>query len=72
VNGLAGISTQSYVAKTIAVPATGYTAAGYSPADFGGSSTIPGSQFNFSITCNLPPQVAITLLFAQFSYEVGS
>ena len=72
VNGVANISTQTYVSKTVVVSGTGYNSALFYPSDFGSSGTIPGSEKNFSITCNLQPQVAIILLLAGFSYEIGT
>ncbi len=72
VNGLAGESTQVYVTGTWSVPATGTNVAGWGPSSFNGTNTIPGSAHNFSITCNLPPQVAITTLSSLYTYEIGN
>ena len=72
VNGLPEFG-QTYVAKNVAVPATGHGAIAYRAVDFGSSgSTIPDSDYNFSITCNVPPQVSITMLTAEYNYEIGS
>jgi hypothetical protein len=65
-----------YSTKTFSVssadPSYGYTAQ-WTATDFGGTDgdPIPGS-IGFSVTCNLPPQVAIAHAAGVFNYEIGS
>ena len=53
-------------------PSYGYTAQ-WTAEDFGGTagSPIPGS-IGLSVTCNLPPQVAIAHAAGIFAYEIGN
>ena len=60
VNGIPGLSAQAYLTKTFDVSTGGYGLA-FSAGEFGGSSTIPSSQ-TFTVTCNLPPQTAISFI----------
>ena len=71
VNGVSGVDTQQYVPKTITVPATGYGEIDWVPADFGGSTTIPGSR-TMSVTCTLPPDVGINAFGQNYLFDIGS
>ena len=72
VAGLAGLQTQAYVAKSGTVPGTGYVYLNWASADFGGSGSMPGTEFTFSITCNLPPQTQITAVNANYNVDIGA
>jgi len=72
-----GIPAPTYVAKTLAVNDTGtYGVFGvgfqWTPADFGGTTTIPFSAGAFSVTCLLPPQVSIKIGGGASDEDVGS
>jgi hypothetical protein len=72
VNGYAGY-LQTYATHTVEVPATLYDSVAFHGSDFGGNdSFIPESYYDFSITCNLPPQVSISRVMADFDYEIGN
>ena len=64
----------TYSAKSANLPAeaTG-TVATWTAADFGGTAGagIPGSAWT-TVTCNLPPQTAIGLLYAKYNPNLGS
>jgi hypothetical protein len=68
--GIAGYEALAYLTKPVSIPATGYGYLQFNPADFGGTSTIPNA-LNFSVTCNLPPHAAITVVQAAYAYEIG-
>jgi hypothetical protein len=70
VNGEAD-GVQQYASKTVHVPAGGSNAAVFSPADFGGTTSIP-SGFNFSITCALPPHATIERVRSHVSRDIGA
>jgi hypothetical protein len=60
-----------YAVKAVTVPANASTFLQFAPADFGfGGSSLPGG-YSVSITCSLPPHVAITLLEAAYQQDVG-
>ena len=68
---------QQYVSKTLTVNNTGTfgdvgTEFLWAPADFGGTDYIPAQAGFFSITCNLPPNVAINVGLMQGDEEIGS
>ena len=75
-SGLTG-NPQQFVSKTLTVNNTTppYQAAGVSfkwlPADFGGTDQIPDDAA-FSVTCLLPPNVAINVGLMQGEEEIGS
>lgn len=79
IQGLAsiGANPQQYVTKTLTVNNTTepYKAAGVAfkwlPADFGGTDYIPDDA-SFSVTCQLPPNVAINVGTMQGQEEIGS
>lgn len=62
-----------YASKAVSLPAgASWTVSQYTAADFqGAASEIPGGD-NLSITCPLPPQVAITGLASYYTVEVGT
>lgn len=70
VNGEAD-GVQTYVSKTVHVVSGGSNAAVFSPADFGGTTSIP-SGFNFSITCALPPHATIERVRSHVSRNIGA
>ncbi len=70
VNGIPGLSAQAYLTKTFDVSTGGYGLA-FSAGEFGGSSTIPSSQ-TFTVTCNLPPQTAISYIGGSYDLDVGN
>jgi hypothetical protein len=60
-----------YAVKAVTVPANASTFLQFAPADFGfGGSSLPGG-YSVSITCSLPPHIAITLLEAAYQQDVG-
>ncbi len=62
-----------YVSKTVSVASTtAITSFVWSPADFGGTTTIPFSSGAFSVTCVLPPNVSIVAGRADSLEDVGS
>lgn len=69
---VANAISPAYSSRTIAVAPTGgsYT---WSASDFGGTfgNPIVGSQ-EMSITCLLPPQVAIRFLGGYYNHEIGN
>lgn len=73
VTGTTGLSTLQYATSNISVPATSYTQKVWDAVDFGGTfgNKIPGSLVP-SITCTLPPNVAITYLFEYSDIDIGA
>ena len=73
VNSWPGLyAPMQYVAKTVDInPDNVFTEVDWFPADFGALSHIPASG-NFSITCLLPPQVAILFGGLGASEDVGN
>ena len=60
VTGLVGFSGPYYSAKTVTVPATGVGSQSWAAADFGGTPGVPiAGGMNLSVTCTLPPNVAL-------------
>jgi hypothetical protein len=74
VTGLAGSATEPvYATKTVAVAASGYSFATWGAEDFGGTEggTIdPG--MNLSVTCTLPPNVALQGFESVQNIDVGN
>ena len=72
-----GADPQQYVSKTLTVNNTTapYQGAGvgfkWLPADFGGTDYIPDDA-SFSVTCLLPPNVAINIGIMQGQEEIGN
>jgi hypothetical protein len=60
-----------YATKPVTVPANASTFLQFSPADFNSAGALPGG-YSVSITCALPPRVAITLLQAAYQQDIGS
>ena len=65
-------SSLVYVTKNLSVGTTGFDYLALSAADFGGTSGNPYGNFNVSVTCNLPPQVAIIHLESKQRVDVGA
>jgi hypothetical protein len=61
-----------YVTKTLNVPASGVTYVAVTAADFGGVSGDPFANYELSVTCNLPPNVAIVHLENKQRVDVGT
>jgi len=68
VNGIPGLVAQAYLTRDFTVPAGGY-ALSFVAGDYGGSTTIPNSQA-FTITCNLPPQTAISYIGGSYDLDI--
>jgi hypothetical protein len=71
VNGVPLVAEQTYVSKAVVVPAGGSEEILYTPEDFGTIGTIDNT-LSFSITCNLPPQTAITVIGSSYDLDVGA
>jgi hypothetical protein len=73
VTGLSGVYALQYSTITINVPASGFNQELWDATNFGGSSgeKIDGS-LNPSITCTLPPNVAIIYLFDYSDLDIGA
>jgi hypothetical protein len=65
-------SSLVYVTKTLTVGTSGFDYLYASAADFGGTAGDPFGNFNISVTCNLPPQVAIIHLENKQRVDVGA
>ena len=64
---------QVYVSKTVTVTPASFRYANWGPSDFGGTTTIPGSEFGgMSITCNLVPGTAITGVNDNYDIDIGT
>jgi hypothetical protein len=61
-----------YVTKTLAVPATGVDYVYVTAEDFGGAAGSTFSNYELSVTCNLPPNVAIVHLENKQRVDVGT
>lgn len=73
----AGADPQQFISKTVTVNDTGPngplgTVITWTPADFGAVDEIPSSGGAFSVTCILPPQVAVSFMSAPSEEDVGS
>lgn len=71
VSGVPTIAEQLYVSRAVVVPAGGSDEILYTPEDFGTIGTIDNT-LAFSITCNLPPQTAITVIGSSYDLDVGA
>ena len=71
--GLSGWSGPFYSVKTVAVPASGVGAQSWAAADFGGTEgeVIEGG-INLSVTCTLPPNVALQGFESEGLIDVGN
>ena len=74
VTGLAGSgSGPIYSTKTVSVAATGYSFATWGAADFGGNEGEPiDAGMNLSVTCTLPPNVALQGFESVQQIDVGA
>jgi len=66
-----GGATQVYSSKTLAVSTTtGYQLISWDATDFGGTA---GAAFvAMSVTCNLPPQTAVSVFQGSYNYNIGT
>jgi hypothetical protein len=73
VTGLAGLMGPYYSAKTVEVPASGTGTQAWAAEDFGGTEgeVIEGG-LNLSVTCSLPPNVALQGFESQGIIDVGN
>lgn len=62
----------TYVSKTLPVPAAGVAFISISASDFGGTSGNTFDNYELSVTCNLPPNVAIVHLESKQRVDVGN
>ena len=74
VSGLTGLGNGPiYSTKTVSVAATGYSFATWGAEDFGGTDGAPIDQgLNLSVTCTLPPNVALQGFESQQQIDVGN
>ena len=74
VTGLTGFDGPYYATKTVNVPASSYGLQVWSAADFGGNDDdpLPVFSFNLSVTCTLPPNVALQGLSIFADIDVGA
>jgi hypothetical protein len=74
VTGLAGSgSGPIYSTKTVSVAASGYSFATWGAADFGGNEGEPiDAGMNLSVTCTLPPNVALQGFESVQQIDVGN
>lgn len=72
VAGLAGLSGPLYSTKTLSVPASGVGTQSWTATDFGGVSGEPiEGGLNLSVTCTLPPNIALQGFESQGLIDVG-
>lgn len=65
--------TATYLTKSLLLPADGQPHnLGVVPGDYGGGGTTIPSGYNVSVTCMLPPKVAIVRTSNQFAFDIGS
>ena len=74
VTGLAGSgSGPVYSTKTVSIAATGYSFATWGAEDFGGDAGAPiNAGMNLSVTCTLPPNVALQGFESEQNIDVGN
>jgi hypothetical protein len=73
VTGLAGVSGPYYSTKTVAVPTAGVGAQAWAAEDFGGTEgEVIDGGLNLSVTCTLPPNVALQGFESQGIIDVGN
>ena len=73
VTGLTGFSGPYYSAKTVTVPASGVGSQSWAAEDFGGAAGVPiVGGLNLSVTCTLPPNVALQGFESQGIIDVGN
>ncbi len=62
-----------YSTKTVSVPATGYGSQSWTASDFGGNAgEVIFGGLNLSVTCTLPPNVALQGFESQGLIDVGN
>ena len=72
VTGLVGFDGPHYSAKTMTVPASGVGSQSWVAEDFGGTAGVPiVGGLNLSVTCTLPPNVALQGFESQGAIDVG-
>jgi len=73
VTGLTGFAGPYYSSKTVSVPASGVGAQSWVAVDFGGIEGEPiDGGINLSVTCTLPPNVALQGFESQGIIDVGN
>ncbi len=73
VTGLTGFLGPYYSAKTVTVPASGVGSQSWAAEDFGGAAGVPiVGGLNLSVTCTLPPNVALQGFESQQQIDVGN
>ena len=72
VTGVSGLYDIVYSSKSVSTDPfpNGYGVVSWSPSDFGGTGEIPNG-FVPSVTCTLPPQSAITMIFNAHNVDIG-
>ena len=71
--GLAGFDGPHYSTKTLSVPASGYVVQKWGAEDFGGTAgQVIYAGINLSVTCTLPPNVALQGFESQGIIDVGA
>ncbi|MFT3897508.1 MAG: hypothetical protein QM719_07410 [Thermomonas sp.] len=72
VTGLSGFDGPHYSAKTVNVPASGVGAQSWAAEDFGGTQgEVINGGLNLSVTCTLPPNVALQGFESQGVIDIG-
>ena len=72
VTGLSGFDGPYYSAKTVTVPASGVGMLSWAAQDFGGTSgEVIAGGLNLSVTCTLPPNVALQGFESQGIIDIG-
>jgi len=72
VTGLTGFDGPYYSAKTLTVPASGVGMQAWAAADFGGTEgEVIAGGLNLSVTCTLPPNVALQGFESQGLIDIG-
>jgi hypothetical protein len=71
-SGTGAGSGLTYVTKTLTVPASGADYVYVTAEDFGGAANSTFSNYELSVTCNLPPNVAIVHLENKQRVDVGA
>jgi hypothetical protein len=73
VTGLSGFDGPHYSTKTVAVPASGVGTQSWAAEDFGGTEgAVIAGGLNLSVTCTLPPNVALQGFESQGIIDVGN
>ena len=73
VTGVSGVYTLQYSTVTISVPASGFTQKKWDATSFGGTAgTKIAGSLDPSITCTLPPNVAITYVWEYSDLDTGA